>query len=265
MKPALRESRGIKLCRSIEITSAVVGIGQVIFASITIYRARGDQIEKYGIAAYGLSVYSYLLMSGANLIKLGVCGRYPYAYVLRTATLVDLERANSGVFKGAVGNFGGDFQGGDSVRFSDPPLWLQYFSFSWLRPKGDYSGYRRIVPAIGSIIFIVAILSQPLFVVLLSGFNDGQNTRGQKFLMLNAGQSTRLQRFWMLGWLIANIYSAPLVHFVASSGRGLGGRNAKHPVGFASYAFVIFAYVFAFGGFVTVGEMLHAEISYQLC
>ena len=44
-------------------------------------------------------------MSVADLIKLGVCGRYPYAYVLRTATFVGAE-GNGGVFEGAVGKLG---------------------------------------------------------------------------------------------------------------------------------------------------------------
>ena len=172
-------------------------------------------------------------MSVANLIKLGVCGRYPYAYVLRTATLVGAE-GNGGVFEGAVGKLGvnhgedgNDSQDGDPMGFSDPPSWLKYASFSWLRPFGDYRGYWRIVPAIGSLIFYITIPPQPLFMVLLSGFNVRQNTRGQKFLTPNAGQSTRLRRVWVLGWLVANIYSAPLVHFVASSGRGLGAAVGK--------------------------------------
>ena len=43
--------------RSTEAASAIVAIAQMIFSSITIYRTRGDQIEKYGYAAYGLTVY----------------------------------------------------------------------------------------------------------------------------------------------------------------------------------------------------------------
>ena len=276
MKPALKESEGIKLCRSKELASAFVGIAQVIFASITIYRARGDQIEKYGYAAYGFSVYPYLLMSVANLIKLLVCGRYPYAYVLRTATLVEAE-GKGGVFEGAVGNPREDdkvdnSQGGDSMGLSDPPFWIKCTSFPWLRPPGDYRGYWQIIPIIGSLIFYIAIISQPLFVFLLSGFNVRRNTRGQKGLTPKAGQSTLAQRIWMLGWLAANVYSAPLVHFVASSGGGGGGGdggehgrrrfNWRHWV---NYVLVFLAYVFAFGGFVTVGGMLHAEISYQPC
>ena len=91
------------LSRSTEVASAVIAIGQVIFSSTTIYRTRGDQIEKYGYAAYGLSVYPYALMSLANLIKLAICGRYPFVYVLRTATLVEAKGVG-GVFDGAIGN-----------------------------------------------------------------------------------------------------------------------------------------------------------------
>ena len=214
-------------------------------------------------------------MSVANLIKLGFCGRYPYAYVLRTATLVEAEK-KGGMFSGAVGNFGvnhgedsdkvaNDSQDGDSKVFSDPPSWWVYSPIRWLSPLGDYSGYRPIVPIIGFLILAAAIPSQIEFVLLLGGHKTSYNSRGQKIWTYNVGQSTRAQRFWMLGWVFANMYSAPLVHFVASSGRGLGGRNARDPVGYASYVFVVFAFVFAFGGFVTVGGMLHAEISYQPC
>ena len=53
-------------------------------------------------------------MSLANLIKLLACGRYPYAYVLRTATLAEAEK-DGGVFEGAVGPQGG-WQGGRRWR-----------------------------------------------------------------------------------------------------------------------------------------------------
>ena len=291
MKPALRESEGIKLCRSEELTSAFVGIAQIIFASITIYRARGDQIEKYGYAAYGFSVYPYLLMSLANLIKLLVCGRYPYAYVLRTATLAEAEK-DGGVFEGAVGNpredgkVVDDSQGGGSMGLSDPPFWIKRGP-QWFKHASYYKGYWWIVPTIGTLIFFIAIISQPLFVFLLSGFNARRITRGLKIWTPKAGQSTRAQRIWMLGWLVANLYIAPMAHLVASGrepGPGLGrerGRERGDQRGSRRwgrrvdweywlswsiiYVLVFLAYVFAFGGFVTVGGMLHAESSYQPC
>ena len=120
MAPAFQNGKEIMLSRSTEVVSAVIAIGQVIFSSTTIYRTRGDQIKKYGYAAYGLSVYPYALMSVANLIKLAVCGKYPFAYVLRTATLVEAEGVG-GVFEGAVGNPKVSHRQGDEV-VKDPPV-----------------------------------------------------------------------------------------------------------------------------------------------
>ena len=267
MAPAFRESKEIMLCRSTEAASAVVAIAQVIFSSITIYRARGEQIEKYGYAAYGLSVYPYALMSVANLIKLAVCGRYPYAYVLRTATLVEAER-NGGVFEGAVGNLrenhgeddkvANDSQDDDPMAvFSDPPSWLKYVSFPSLRPLGDYRGCRWIVPIIGSLILVIAAISQLVFVALVSGFHPGQ--------------STRSQRFWMLGWLIANVVSVVVGSVIFGNmrvdqrlrGRLYLVRNWRPLV--ITCMLVFSVYAFALGGFATVGRMLQAENNYQPC
>ena len=201
-------------------------------------------------------------MSVANLTKLGVCGRYPYAYVLRTATLVEAE-GKGGVFSGAVGNFGMNHGEDDKVAvFSDPPSWLKLLvPIPWLCPLGNYRGYRRIVPIIGGLFFVIGVFSQLVLILVLSGVKARQNSRGQKIWTFNAGQSTVAQRIWMLGWLLANMYSGPLVHFVASSGRGWEGPWRR----WISYMFVFLAYALAFGGFVTVGRMLDAENSYQLC
>ena len=277
---------------STEVASAVIAIAQVIFSSITIYRTRGDQIERYGYAAYGLSVYPYALMSLANLVKLAVCGRYPFLYVLRTATLVELEveleEAKKNVLrtatlveleeaekacKGAVGNLevnrgksnevvndskhGPEVNGGKSgevvndpqrgelmADLSEPPSWVS--PFPMFRPLGDYRNRRRIVPIIGSLIFVIAAVSHPVFVQLVSGFNRGQ--------------STRAQRAWMLGWLITNGVSA-LVNLVSLETSSGILEKISVPKG---NSFVYSTYIFAIGGFVTVGGMLRAE-SYHLC
>ena len=273
MAPALRNSKNVILGRSTEVASPIVAIAQVIFSLITIYRTRGDQTEKYGYAAYGLSVYPYALMSLANMTKLLVCGRYPFLCVLRTATVVEAEK-NGGIFEGAVGNFRVDHWQSEEVvsdsqhdeltaAFSEPPSWVS--PFPSFRPQGDYRNYKWIVPIIGSIIFVIAIISHPVFVLLVSGFNRGQ--------------STRAQRIWMLGWLIANGVSAVsiLISSEISSMERLAW--ATSPISYLLSVFDILApylgsrvggmlifptYVFAIGGFVTVGGMLRAE-SHQLC
>lgn len=40
---------------------------QIVFGMSTLYRTKGNQIERYGYAAYGLTVTPYALMSILNL------------------------------------------------------------------------------------------------------------------------------------------------------------------------------------------------------
>ena len=144
--------------------------------------------------------------------------------------------------------------------FSEPPSWLKRFSFPWFRPLGDYRNRRWIVPIIASFILVIVAISQPVFILLISGFNHGQ--------------STRTQRIWMLGWLIANGVS--VVGLVFSEKVYL-----KRPTDLKfsslwrslvlSWKFLVLGLlvfpaveVFAIGGFVTVGKMLQAE-NYQPC
>ena len=252
LAPALRNSKEIVLGASTEVASGVIAIAQVIFSIITLYRNRGEQVEKYGYAAYSFSVFPYALMSLANLTKLVFCGRYPFMYVLRTKTLIEAED-KGGVFEGAVGVLEENPGQGDKVAnnpkdddpMADAPSWLKPISPPWFRPPGDYGNCRWIAPIIGSLILVLAIISQPIFVFHFSGFNRGQ--------------SSRAQRICMLGWLIANEVS------VALAVLGNTAFDTRHP----KFKWVVRMSmlpmcVFAIWGFVTVGGMLRVE-SYQLC
>ena len=143
--------------------------------------------------------------------------------------------------------------------FSEPPSWLKRLSFPWFRPLGDYRNRRWIVPIIASIILIIATISQPVFILLISGFNRGQ--------------SSQTQRIWMLGWLIANGVSVVSLVFsenvypkfptdlkFSSLWRSLVLSWKFLVLGFLVFSVI----VFAIGGFVTVGKMLQAE-NYQPC
>jgi len=62
-------------------------VAQLILSCITIYRARGSQLARYGYAAFGLSVFPYTVMSFVNLVFVGILGEYPSLYIMRTAVL----------------------------------------------------------------------------------------------------------------------------------------------------------------------------------
>ena len=136
-------------------------------------------------------------MSLANLIKLLACGRYPYAYVLRTATLAEAEK-DGGMFEGAVGSpreDGNDSQGGGSMGLSDPTFLVKY-PLLWIKPAGYYKGYWRIVPTIGILIVFIGIISQPLFVFLISGFRPlGRTLEARKFGRPRQGRALEPREF----------------------------------------------------------------------
>ncbi|KAK0644606.1 hypothetical protein B0T16DRAFT_460643 [Cercophora newfieldiana] len=48
------------------IAQPIAAVVQVVSAGITLYRARGDQLDRYGFTAFGLTVVPYLVMSVIN-------------------------------------------------------------------------------------------------------------------------------------------------------------------------------------------------------
>ncbi|RYP64374.1 hypothetical protein DL771_008768 [Monosporascus sp. 5C6A] len=75
---------------------------KAVAGGITIYRARGDQISRYGYGAFGLSVVPYVFMSLVNIIASLFSPEFPTMYLVHTP---DMERAKDqgGRFEGLVG------------------------------------------------------------------------------------------------------------------------------------------------------------------
>ena len=69
---------------------ALVAVFQTIYSSITLYRARADQISDYGYAAFGLTVAPYAVMSIVNLIGNMLTPDYAALHLVRSH---DLEEA----------------------------------------------------------------------------------------------------------------------------------------------------------------------------
>jgi hypothetical protein len=53
---------------SFSIPKVLIAVFQLVYAVVTLYRSRGDQIARYGYAAFSLSVVPYAVMSLFNLI-----------------------------------------------------------------------------------------------------------------------------------------------------------------------------------------------------
>ncbi|CCM04104.1 uncharacterized protein FIBRA_06264 [Fibroporia radiculosa] len=114
MKTSLEPTKGIMLARSQSWLKMAVSIAQLLAASITIYRSRGDQLYRYGYAAYGLTVIPYAIMTAANFMAMYLISDYPCIYVLRTSIVEEAAKRPDGLFDGVIGTL-------KRPRFPQPP------------------------------------------------------------------------------------------------------------------------------------------------
>ncbi|CAL5871086.1 uncharacterized protein PFLUO_LOCUS5332 [Penicillium psychrofluorescens] len=87
-------------------STALVAIGQIIYASATLYRSRGDQVARYGYAAYGFTVLPYLTMSFVNLVGNLCTPAYSTLYLVRTE-MMDEAVQRGGYFEGTIAKLEG--------------------------------------------------------------------------------------------------------------------------------------------------------------
>lgn len=93
----------MKLSSNLNIPKALIAIFQFIYASVTLYKTKGDQIERYGFAAFGLTVIPYLIMTLVNLIENVITPEYPKAYLVHSAIMDEAKQCSSARFEGIVG------------------------------------------------------------------------------------------------------------------------------------------------------------------
>ncbi|KAF2466959.1 uncharacterized protein BDR25DRAFT_71735 [Lindgomyces ingoldianus] len=99
----IRIANSVHISSSYSFTKAAIAIVQTVYASTTLYRARGDQVRIYGYAAFGLTVVPYVLMSILNLIGQIASSEYPTLYMVHT-DIMDEAKKRGGIFDGVVGS-----------------------------------------------------------------------------------------------------------------------------------------------------------------
>jgi hypothetical protein len=77
---------------SYNLPRALISLIQAIWGIITVYRARGDQIDRYGYAAFGLTVIPYAMMSIFNLLAGLISPEYPCLFLVSSPDLIEAER-----------------------------------------------------------------------------------------------------------------------------------------------------------------------------
>ncbi|AEO66313.1 uncharacterized protein THITE_110760 [Thermothielavioides terrestris NRRL 8126] len=89
------------LASSYNLPKLLVSLLQIVWATTTLYRARGDQIQRFGYAAFGLTVAPYVFMSIMNIAGSFLNPEYAAIFMVRTP-LMDEAESKGGFFVGEV-------------------------------------------------------------------------------------------------------------------------------------------------------------------
>ena len=81
----------------------LIAIFQTLYASFTLYEARGDQIQHYGYAAFGLTVVPYIVMSIINLVSSILTPDYSVMYLVESEAMKEAKKRKNARFDGVVG------------------------------------------------------------------------------------------------------------------------------------------------------------------
>lgn len=160
------------LASSYNVPKVVVSLLQSVWAIVTLYQARGNQIDRYGYAAFGLTVAPYAFMSAVNILANLVMPEYPAMFIVHTT---DLEKAiqEGAVVEGVVAEI--DM---DAFKTQGGQLNLGYWSHHYSE--------------LGYYITIWVLTLTPLIIIAgLSRFA--------------AGESSSMQRGFIMSWYVVSI------------------------------------------------------------
>lgn len=97
----------VSISCSYSMPKAVIAVVQTLYAAITLYNTKGNQIQVYGYAAFGLTVTPYIIMSIVNFVAQVATPDYPALFLVRSDVMNEAER-RGGIFDGVVGRLAED-------------------------------------------------------------------------------------------------------------------------------------------------------------
>lgn len=109
------------------IVASLIALAQAIDNSVTLYQARGNQIDQYGCAAFGLTVAPFLLMSIINLLGNISAPIYSTIYMIETSVMVEARRHGC-CFDGVVGRLR-EGRGAELFSAVDKVTWVESATF----------------------------------------------------------------------------------------------------------------------------------------
>ena len=93
---------GTHLASAHDFPRIVFSIIQTVSGAYALYKARGSQIERYGFAAFGLTVLPYIVISIINFLGALVTSEYETIFVVHSSFMDEMIN-RGGIVDGAVG------------------------------------------------------------------------------------------------------------------------------------------------------------------
>lgn len=96
------ESSETRIASAHNVPRVIFSIGQTVSGGYALYRARGPQIERYGFAAFGLTVIPYMLISIVNFFGALLTSEYETIFLVHSS-IMDEMVDRGGRLDGVVG------------------------------------------------------------------------------------------------------------------------------------------------------------------
>ena len=234
---------------------------------------RGDQIQRYGYAAFGLTVASYLIMSIVNLLSNLLTPDYPTLYMVSSDAMDEALRRDGARFEGIVGTIqkpkttriphgnikfklkddgtmGFSFDTAStnltssiSIFANNVDVWKSQLRIPIERPAlmiPSCSEYGYAHQEAKQTFEFLCTSSASAYVAIISIAIIGALSHFQP------GHSTHAQRVWTMTWLACSIVFGPSTSTVIDSD-DLGGIRKLACISYGAASI---------GGFVVVGKMI---------
>lgn len=206
----------IKLCNNYNTLKIFVSLGQALFAAGTLYETRGDQISRYGYAAFGLTVTPYIWMSLLNLCGNYFCAEYPSFYLIESQAMRDLTENEGICFTGVVAKLTKEYDEKlPRLVEEDKEVNLYY--------------------GLGS---VLALLLGLIPIAVVGGLTS-----------FRKGHSTGSQRAWLMTWLVFGMFVGPWAEAASSAA-------ARDDAPWSAFFFLFLFAAPSIGGLVVVGSMI---------
>lgn len=228
-----------RISSSYNFSTALIAIFQPIYASITLYNTRGNQIQQHGYPAFGFSVTPYLVMSIVNLISAVLTPDFADVYLLKSEVLEEASLREGARFEGLVGSikpdesqvnaesFDTSFQIGGSGRIFMLTTGLPQTALEQIGTKDNGDPVAVKAPGLGA---LEADLLQRHRLIIRS-FPPFEDHSGGNIILFSRcsyiigtlpiaiigalscfqpGRSTAAQRVWTMMWLVFGIFLEPM-------------------------------------------------------